>query len=236
MSRGADPSARVALVTGAASGIGAAVCVRLAEAGWAVAGLDRNAAATDVALEVDVADPAAVDAGVEAAEARLGRISLLVAAAGVYAPTPVAALTIEQWRQTLRVNFGGTVNVCRAVVPAMKAAGQGMIVTISSELALAGGTGELDYVTAKGAVIGFTRSLAAELAPYGVRVNSVAPGRTDTPMLPPDSRWRDSSYLAGFPLGRLVTPDEVAATVVFLVDDGTSYVGQVLSPNGGAVL
>lgn len=229
----AAPTAPVALVTGAASGIGAAICARLGEDGWAVAGLDRNAAATDVALEVDVADSAAVDAGVAAAEASLGRISLLVAAAEAYEPTPVADLTLEQWRRTLRVNFGGTVNACRAVVPAMKAAREGTIVTISSELALAGGTRELDYVAAAGAIVGFTRSLAAELAPYGVRVNGVAPGPTDAPMLRPGSPPRP---LAGLPLGRLVTPDEVAATVAFLVHDGTSYVGQVLAPNGGAVL
>lgn len=231
-----DPASRVALVTGAASGIGAAVCARLNEAGWAVAGLDRNPAAIDVALEVDVADWAAVRAGVAATQARLGRISLLVTTAGVYEPTPMAELTLEQWRRTLLVNLGGTVNACRAVVPAMKEAREGTIVTISSELALGGGTCEVDYIAAQGAIVGFTRSLAAELAPYDVHVNGVAPGPTDTLMLAPRSRWRDPGYLAALPLGRLVTPDEVAATVAFLVGDGSSYVGQVLSPNGGAVL
>jgi 2-hydroxycyclohexanecarboxyl-CoA dehydrogenase len=122
------------------------------------------------------------------------------------------------------------------VLPGMLDAGSGSIVTISSELAISGGEGDAHYVAAKGAVVGFTRSLGEELAPRGVRVNSVAPGPTDTPLLAPDSPSREPDYLATLPLGRLVTPEEVADSVLFLVEEGTYFAGQVISPNAGAVI
>jgi 2-hydroxycyclohexanecarboxyl-CoA dehydrogenase len=118
----------------------------------------------------------------------------------------------------------------------MLAADAGTIVTISSELALGGGARDAHYAAAKGAVLGFTRSLGVELAPRGIRVNGVAPGPTDTPLLEPDSPWRAPEYLATLPLGRLVTPAEVAETVLMLVEEGTYFAGQTLSPNAGAVI
>jgi NAD(P)-dependent dehydrogenase (short-subunit alcohol dehydrogenase family) len=118
----------------------------------------------------------------------------------------------------------------------MLAAGSGTIVTISSELALAGGDGDAHYVAAKGAILGLTRSLGSELAPKNIRVNGVAPGPTDTPLLADDSPWREPDYLASLPLGRLVTPDEVAESVLFLVEEGTYFAGQTISPNAGAVI
>jgi NAD(P)-dependent dehydrogenase (short-subunit alcohol dehydrogenase family) len=226
----------VALVTGAASGIGAAICKRLREGGWRLAGLDLRASATDVAVEADVADRAAVDAAVERVREELGEPSLLVTAAGFYESVPVAELDDLRWRRMLDVHLGGVVNACWAVLPAMLAAGSGTIVTISSELAIAGSAGDAHYTAAKGAIIGFTRSLAIELAPRGIRVNSVAPGPTDTPLLPPDSPWRAPDYLATLPLGRLVTPGEVAETVALLVEEGGYFAGQTLSPNAGAVI
>jgi NAD(P)-dependent dehydrogenase (short-subunit alcohol dehydrogenase family) len=118
----------------------------------------------------------------------------------------------------------------------MLAAGSGTVVTISSELGVAGGDGDAHYAAAKGAIIGLTRSLGWELAPLGIRVNSVAPGPTDTPLLVADSPWREPAYLAGLPLGRLVTPEEVAETVLFLIEEGSYFAGQTLSPNAGAVI
>ena len=114
--------------------------------------------------------------------------------------------------------------------------GAGSIVAITSELAVGGGDGDAHYAAAKGAVIGFVRSLAAEVAPAGVRVNAVAPGPTDTPLLAPDSPWRAPDYLETLPIRRLGSPEEVALCVAWLVEEGTFCVGEVLGPNAGAVI
>ena len=225
-----------ALVTGAASGIGAAITARLQAGGWRVAGIDLRESAADLALICDVSDAAGVAAAVRAATERLGRLRLLVTVAGYYEMTPIGEITPEAWRRMLAVHVGGTFNACRAVVPAMVAAGEGCIVTVSSELALAGGDGDAHYAAAKGAILGLTKSLGAELAGSGVRVNSVAPGPCDTPLLAPDSPWRAPEYLATLPSRRLVRPQEVAETVLFLATEGTFFAGQVISPNAGAVI
>jgi 2-hydroxycyclohexanecarboxyl-CoA dehydrogenase len=226
----------VALVTGAASGIGAATAGRLAERGFAVAGIDLNPSPTELSLQVDVTDLAAMRAAAERVAEELGPASVLVTAAGAYEMTPVAEIDDERWRRMLALHIGGVANACWAVLPGMLAAGSGSVVTISSELAIAGGDGDAHYAAAKGAIIGLTRSLGWELAPLGIRVNSVAPGPTDTPLLGPDSPWRDPAYLASLPLGRLVTPEEVADTVLFVVEEGSYFAGQTLSPNAGAVI
>ena len=168
---------------------------------------------------------------------RFGRIDLLVSAAGFYEEgVDVAEITIEQWDRMLAVVLGGTVNAAAAVLPHMLRRSEGTIVAISSELALAGSATDLHYVAAKGAVLGFVKSLAVEVADTGIRVNAVAPGPTDTPLLRQDSLWRQPKYLASLPLGRLVTPDEVAQTVYYLASEGSMYCGDVLSPNAGAVI
>ena len=227
---------RVAIVTGAASGIGAAISALLAERGWRLAGLDLRESETELPLQVDVTDRDAVREAVERVVGELGPVSLLVTAAGTYEMVPFADIDTDRWRRMLGVHLGGVVNACWAVLPGMLAAGSGLIVTISSELALAGGSGDAHYAAAKGAIIGFTRSLAIELASTGVRVNSVAPGPTDTPLLVADSPWRAPDYLETLPLGRLVRPEEVAQTVALLVEEGGYFTGQTLSPNAGAVI
>jgi len=126
--------------------------------------------------------------------------------------------------------------VVRATLPVMLERGEGCIVAITSELAIGGGDHDAHYAAAKGAVIGFVRSLAAEVAPRGVRVNAVAPGPCDTPLLAPDSPWRAPDYLATLPARRLSTPDEIAVAVQFLVEAGTFLVGEVVSVNSGAVI
>jgi 2-hydroxycyclohexanecarboxyl-CoA dehydrogenase len=226
----------VAFVTGAASGIGAAIAGLLADRGWRVAGLDLDRSGTELALQADVSDREAVRTAADRIANELGPPDLLVTAAGVYEMAPVADIDDEGWRRMLAIHLGGVVNACWAVLPGMLATGTGTIVTISSELALAGGTNDAHYVAAKGAILGFTRSLGIELAPRGIRVNSVAPGPTDTPLLDADSPWRAPSYLATLPLGRLVTPGEVAQTVLYLVEEGTYFAGQTISPNAGAVI
>jgi 2-hydroxycyclohexanecarboxyl-CoA dehydrogenase len=231
-----DTRPGVALVTGAASGIGASIASLLAERGWRVAGLDLDASATELSLQADVTDREAVQAAAGRVANELGPATLLVTAAGVYEQVPVEDIDDERWRRMLAIHLGGVANACWAVLPDMLAEGEGTVVTISSELALAGGSNDAHYVAAKGAILGFTRSLGVELAPKGIRVNSVAPGPTDTPLLDPDSPWREPGYLATLPLGRLVTPDDVAQTVLYLIEDGTYFAGQTISPNAGAVI
>jgi NAD(P)-dependent dehydrogenase (short-subunit alcohol dehydrogenase family) len=228
---------RVAVITGAASGIGAATAALFSGHGWLTAGLDLRPSATDLALTCDVTDAAAVGLAIGAVTQRLGGIDAAVTAAGYYEEgIDVCDITKAQWDSMLQVILGGTVNICAAVLPHMMSKQRGTIVAISSELALGGSATDLHYVAAKGAVLGLIKSLAAELAATPIRVNAVAPGPTDTPLLAADSLWREPGYLATLPLGRLVTPGEIAATVYYLATEGQMYCGEVLSPNAGAVI
>jgi 2-hydroxycyclohexanecarboxyl-CoA dehydrogenase len=228
---------RVAVISGAASGIGKACADLMRQSGWRTAGIDLNPSGTDLALQADVADRAAVAAAADEVAQRFGQIDLLVSAAGYYEEgIDVADITVGQWDRMLAVILGGTVNCCAAVLPHMLSRGEGTIVAISSELALGGSATDLHYVAAKGAVLGLIKSLAMELAETPIRVNVVAPGPTDTPLLVPDSLWRKPDYLATLPLGRLVRPDEIAHAVYYLATEGSMYCGEVLSPNAGAVI
>jgi 2-hydroxycyclohexanecarboxyl-CoA dehydrogenase len=228
---------RVAVVTGAASGIGRACAEVMHRSGWRTAGLDLNTSDTDLSLRADVSDRAAVTAAIDQVAERWGQIDLLVSAAGFYEEgIDVADITLDQWNRMLSVILGGTVNCCAAALPHMLSRGEGTIVAISSELALAGSATDLHYVAAKGAVLGFVKSLAVEVAGTAIRVNAVAPGPTDTPLLAADSLWRKPDYLATLPLGRLVKPEEIADAVHYLATEGSMYCGEVLSPNAGAVI
>jgi 3-oxoacyl-[acyl-carrier protein] reductase len=231
----------VALVTGAASGIGRATALALAAAGYRVAlndrvageALDRAAAeAGGRAYPADVGDMAAVEAMVGAVGADLGPIAVAVCSAGIYEERALASLDDGLWERTLRVNLGGCYHVARAVAPAMRAAGGGAIVTVASEMALVGGSAAAHYVASKAAVLGLTRALARELAP-AVRVSSVAPGPVDTPLLP--ERFHEAPYGQTLPLRRIGRPEEVADVIVALVRS-TWTTGAVWSVNGGAVI
>jgi NAD(P)-dependent dehydrogenase (short-subunit alcohol dehydrogenase family) len=224
----------VALVTGAASGIGAAIAADLA-ASYRVAGFDLRPSATDLPLTGDVTDPSAAVRAVSEAERALGPVDVLVTAAGYYEMVPFGEITGAQWQRMLSVHLGGLANFARAALPGMLRRRAGSIVAVSSELAVGGGDGDAHYAAAKGAIIGLVRSLAAEAAPAGVRVNSVAPGPTDTPLLAPDSPWREPGYLATLPARRLATPAEIAAAVRFAAGSGF-LVGEVVSVNSGAVI
>jgi 2-hydroxycyclohexanecarboxyl-CoA dehydrogenase len=226
----------VALVTGAASGIGAATAESLAARGWRVAGVDLNPSEAELSVQADVTDRAAVRAAVDRAAEELGPPDVMITAAGVYEMAPIGEIDDESWQRMLDLHLGGAANACWAVLPGMLERGAGTIVMISSELAFGGGSEDVHYVAAKGAIVGLTRSLGIELAPRGIRVNGVAPGPADTPLLAPDSPWREPSYLATLPLKRMVKPTEVAETVVYLVEEGTYFQGQTLSPNAGAVI
>lgn len=224
------------LVTGAASGIGAAVARELAERGHAVAGLDLRASDCAVSLEADVADGAAVREAVRRAEQELGPLAGAVSVAGYYEMLPFDRIDADRWTRMLRVHLGGFFNVTRAVLPGMVERGAGSVVAIGSELAVGGGDEDAHYAAAKGAVLGLMRALAVEFAGTGVRVNAVAPGPTDTPLLAPDSPWRDPGYLATLPTRGLVRPADVAECVAFLVDEGSYLTGEILNVNAGAVI
>jgi len=225
----------VALVTGAGSGIGAAVARRLESDGWTVAGIDRRPGG-DRCFVADVADAEAVTAAVARVERTVGPVDALVTAAGHYAITPLTEITAADWHAMLRVHLGGLANAARAVLPGMVERRRGRVIAVASELGLAGGDQEAHYAAAKGAIVGLVRSLAVEAAPYGVGVNAVAPGPTDTPLLPADSPWRDPAYLATLPARRLATPEEVARCVTFLAGEADFCTGEVISPNSGAVI
>lgn len=225
-----------ALVTGGASGIGAAIAADLRAAGWRVGGIDLNPSAAEVSRIADVTDPAAVAEAIDGIEEFLGPADAVVNAAGHYEIIPFPEIDDERWNRMLRVHVGGFTNVVRRVLPGMLTRGNGHIIAISSELAIGGGDGEAHYAAAKGAVIGLVRSLASEVAAHGVLANSVAPGPTDTPLLPADSPWRDQAYLRSLPARRLVRPDEIAATVRYVLEDASFMTGEVISVNSGAVI
>lgn len=225
---------RVAVVTGSSSGIGAAIAAALEQDGYQVAGLDRNDTAPYV---VDVADSSAVAAAVRRVTDDFGPVDAVVSAAGHYETTPIADITDEQLRRMLRVHLGGLRNVTHAALPSMIDRRTGCIVAVTSELAIGGGDSGAHYAAAKGAIIGLVRSLAAEVAEHGVRVNAVAPGPTDTPLLAPDSPWRAPEYLATLPARRLARPEEIAEVVRYLAGDDAGFcTGEVFSPNSGAVI
>jgi 3-oxoacyl-[acyl-carrier protein] reductase len=238
-----DLSGRVLLLTGAAGGIGAATARSFREAGARMLLADRDApealarsldpAGRDVvAAACDVTDSAAVDAMVAAAMARFARIDIVVPGAGIYPDATLAEMTDAAWRHCLAVNLDGTLAVCRAAAPHMGEGGA--IVTLASIAGHRGSAGHSHYAAAKGAVLALTRSLAAELAPRGIRANAVSPGLIDTPMIAAMMLERGPGLVAQTPLRRLGTAAEVASAVLFLASDLASYVtGETLHVNGG---
>lgn len=232
-----DTRSPVAVVTGAASGIGAAIAEELSERGWTVASLDlADAPGCAWSARVDMRDSTAVSDALEDVTRDVGPISAAISVAGYYEMTPIVDISNDQWNRMLAVHLGGLVNLTRASLPGMLARGKGSIVAITSELAIGGGGEDAHYAAAKGAIIGFVRSLAPEVAAAGVRINAVAPGPTDTPLLAANSPWRSPEYLATLPLRRLGTAHEAALCVAWLVDEGSFCVGEIISPNAGAVI
>lgn len=225
----------VALVTGGASGIGAAVVEALSARGYTVGCLDLNPGPAENTWAVDVSDADAVARAVGQLQDRLGPVSAVVTSAGYYEMAPVSDISEEAWRRMLHVHLGGLVNVARATLPDLTAT-RGSLVAVASELAVGGGDEDAHYAAAKGAILGLVRSLAVETASSGVRVNAVAPGPTDTPLLAPDSPWRAVDYLQTLPLRRLTAPAEVARCVEYLVCDATFSTGDVVNVNSGAVI
>ena len=224
---------KVALVTGAASGIGKASAERLAAAGWTVVGADLRAG--DLVVECDVTSRESVELAVERCVQEHGSLDAVVNAAGSGAPVRFLDGTDEVWQQTLDVNLMGTVRVCRAALPHLRVSSCAMrgIVNFTSQAAKTGGLViGAPYSAAKAAVLCLTKTLAAEFGPDGIRVNAVAPGIVDTPFLDgvPGIRERGPQL----PLGRIGKPEEVASVVVFLLSDDAAYLtGEIVDVNGG---
>ena len=227
----------VAVVTGAGSGIGAAIATLLTDRGWIVASISREEAPhTALSITADVSDEAAVDNAVHRVLDTFGRVDAAVICAGHYQETPALDIDEQSWTRMLRVHVGGFAHVARAVLPDMRSRGSGRIVGIASERAIGGGDNDAHYASAKGAALSLMRSLAVEVAPDGVLVNAVAPGPCDTPLLPADSWERAEEFVGALPAGRIATTGEVAELVRALLEEDMFVCGEVLSANSGTVI
>jgi NAD(P)-dependent dehydrogenase (short-subunit alcohol dehydrogenase family) len=239
----------VALVTGAGQGIGRAVAERLAADGLAVAVNDLDAARAAAvagalggrgfAVPGDAAAEDPVHAMVAATLDRFGRLDVLVTCAGILHPTRFEGIPLAEWERTLRVNLTGVFLCMQAVVPALRAAGGGRIVNVSSTAGKSVSTlGGAHYTASKAGVLGLTRAAAKELAPHGITVNAVCPGLIDTEMVRANvDPARLAAFRASFPVARLGTPEEVAALVAFLASPGAGYItGAAADINGGDLM
>ena len=239
-----DLAGRNAWVTGAASGIGAAIADALHEAGARVVSLDRSHAAEtrveqgrEVQVPLDVTDTEAVEAAVLRLVEKGGPPDILVNNAGVTRDGVVWKLRDEDWETVIDTNLGGAFRMTRACVPHMRQRRGGAIVNISSINALRGKFGQSNYAASKGGLIAFTKAVAREVAREGIRVNAVAPGFIDTPLtgrLPDAVRAQAMSEIV---LGRLGKPEDIAAAVLFLASPLAAHItGQVLVVDGGQLI
>lgn len=241
---------RVAVVTGAASGIGLGIAQQLATDGHAIALLDRNGPGVGVAaaelqatgteatgIEVDVADRHAVDAAVAQARDELGPIGIVVTSAGIESFTPIGDITHELWDRLIAINLTGTFACIQAAVPDMVEAGWGRIVTISSQSAQSGAPNMTHYAASKGGVIALTKALAVELARKGVTANTISPSVVDTPMARSAEASGDFPGIdviaPHIPLGRAGTPADIAAACSYLCAEDSYVTGQIIAVNGG---
>jgi NAD(P)-dependent dehydrogenase (short-subunit alcohol dehydrogenase family) len=250
MGEGRLETSRVAVVTGGGSGMGRAICHRLAARGHGVAVLDIDGDATEqvakeiqadggraVGIAVDVSDRGAVDAAMDQARAALGPIGILVTSAGIEGFVSFLDIDVAAWERMLAVNLTGTFHCIQAVVPDMVAAEWGRIVTISSSSAQSGTKRMAHYVASKGGVIALTKAVALDFASKGITVNTIPPGAIDTPMMrrPMESGAMASldQVVARAPLGRLGTPDDIAGACAFLCSEEAGYItGQQINVNG----
>ncbi len=239
---------RRVLVTGGASGIGAACVLRFQSDGCSVAVLDRDeralaASPAEFGTTCDVSDADSLAAAVDEAVSALGGLDVVVAAAGIAARGTVADTEPGEWDRVLAVNLRGVYLTGRAAIPHLRAAGGGAIVNIASQLGIVAAAGAAAYCASKGAVISLTRAMAIDHGHEGIRVNCVCPGPTDTPLLEPyfggapDPAAERRAYEAMQLHSRLVTAEEIAGAVAYLADPGSSStMGAALVVDGGYVI
>lgn len=234
-------SDKVAIVTGAASGIGRATARRFLAEGARVAAIDLDEASTakgiegDVlAIAADVADEADVSAAVARVKATFGKIDVLAHFAGVTRDAMASKMDLDAWELVLCVNLTGTFLVARAVANEMRDRGNGGSIILTSSRSYLGNIGQANYAASKGGVVSLMRTLALEYGKFGIRVNALAPGFIETPMTAVVPEKLRNLAIEGTPLRRGGTADEVAAVTLFLASDDSSYVtGVVLAVDGG---
>jgi len=247
-----DLKNKVMIVTGGSRGIGAAICTSAAEQGAKILvdyKNDEDAAKSIVeniennggdaiAVKADVTDMASVQEMVNQALESWGKIDILVNNAGIWNESAIDMMSDAVVDETMSINFNGTINCIRAIIPTMLKQQSGSIINISSTAAQRGEAFHSHYAASKGAITSLAKSLASELGPKGIRVNSVCPGWTYTDMTSAVfSGGNDSVIAETIPLRRIGKPEDVAAAVLFLASDDASYItGVSLNVNGGSVL
>jgi 3-oxoacyl-[acyl-carrier protein] reductase len=238
---------KVALVTGAAQGIGRAVALLLAQKGADIAISDINLEKAEetvkeieaigrkaLALKADVANMGEVERMIEAVLERFGKIDILVNNAGIARDKLILRMTEEDWDAVLNVNLKGTFNCTKAVIRHMSKQRKGKIVNIASVVGEMGNVGQANYSASKAGVIGFTKTVAREFAQRGINVNAIAPGYIETPMTEALPEKAKEELKRIIPMERLGQPDDIAEAVLFLVSDSSSYItGHILNVNGG---
>jgi 2-hydroxycyclohexanecarboxyl-CoA dehydrogenase len=230
---------RAAIVTGAAGGIGRAISAGLAKAGWDVAGIDLRSPddVSDLASRhaVDITDGPALRAALAEINLR-HRITGVVNCAGISSVGRFLDSDDAFWRRLVEINFVAPLMICKAMVPVLVAHGGGSIVNITSDSAKVGAGGEAVYAGTKGGLAAFSKSLAQEVGPSGVRVNCVSPGAIETPMSAPNADVMEK-LVRRVPMRRAGLPEDVASAVAFLLGEDSSYItGQVLSVSGGLTM
>ena len=239
-----DLKGKTALITGASGGIGEAVARSIHAQGANVVlhgtridkleALQNELGVRAYSMAVDLSDRGAVAGMVDAARALAGPISILVNNAGITRDGLLMRMRDNDWDTVQEVNLTASMSLCRSAMRGMMKARTGRIISISSVVGLTGNAGQTNYAASKAGMIGFTKSLAREVAVRGITVNAVAPGFIETDMTDNLPNEQKEAFASQIPMGRLGTPDEIAQAVLFLAGEGGSYItGQTLHVNGG---